>query len=218
MPQLQTGAGTAWYTVAKVALSSLKGYCALLQVFAPLARLLGLYSIKEELEALAFQYSDPDAHARVRQRLDVLSKQQGPVMLEVVPLLHLCVVPCGRCFFHPRPSPEPIALLWPTFVQHWPDKCCCSWPFRRRQRCRRSWRQTPTCSPGARASRLEPTRRTCTLCTGASALHFSGAHTRAPFIVMIHNICRNLQMFHVFAGVAAVGEPRADAGEMRAGS
>ena len=32
------------------------------QVFAPLARLLGLYSIKEELEALSFKHSQPDAH------------------------------------------------------------------------------------------------------------------------------------------------------------
>ena len=61
------------------------------QVFAPLARLLGLYSIKEELEALAFQYSDPDAYARVRRRLDVLAKQQGPVMLKVERLSRLCL-------------------------------------------------------------------------------------------------------------------------------
>ena len=32
------------------------------QVFAPLARLLGLYSIKEELEALSFKHSQPAAH------------------------------------------------------------------------------------------------------------------------------------------------------------
>ncbi len=34
-----------------------------LQVFAPLARLLGLYSIKEELEALSFRHSQPEAHS-----------------------------------------------------------------------------------------------------------------------------------------------------------
>ena len=34
----------------------------ILQVFAPLARLLGLYSIKEELEALSFKHSQPEAH------------------------------------------------------------------------------------------------------------------------------------------------------------
>lgn len=32
-----------------------------LQVFAPLARLLGLYSIKEELESLSFMYTNPQA-------------------------------------------------------------------------------------------------------------------------------------------------------------
>ena len=53
------------------------------QVFAPLARLLGLYSIKEELEALAFRYSEPEAHALVQRRMDSLSKQQGAVVLKV---------------------------------------------------------------------------------------------------------------------------------------
>ena len=52
------------------------------QVFAPLARLLGLYSLKEELEALAFRYADPDAHAEVQRRLDVLAAQQGAVVLQ----------------------------------------------------------------------------------------------------------------------------------------
>ena len=55
----------------------------LAQVFAPLARLLGLYSIKEELEALSFMYSDPDAYAAVQRRLDALAKQQGDVVLSV---------------------------------------------------------------------------------------------------------------------------------------
>ena len=41
---------------------SLLSVLGVAQVFAPLARLLGLYSIKEELEALSFKYSDPLAH------------------------------------------------------------------------------------------------------------------------------------------------------------
>ena len=53
------------------------------QVFAPLARLLGLYSIKEELEALSFLYSDPESYAVVQRRLDVLAKMQGDVVLAV---------------------------------------------------------------------------------------------------------------------------------------
>ncbi|CAL5224551.1 g7251 [Coccomyxa viridis] len=52
-----------------------------LLVFAPLARLLGLYSIKEELEALSFMYSDPEGYAAVQRRLDVLAKMQGDVVL-----------------------------------------------------------------------------------------------------------------------------------------
>ena len=52
-------------------------------MFAPLARLLGLYSIKEELEALSFMYSDPESYAVVQRRLDVLAKMQGDVVLAV---------------------------------------------------------------------------------------------------------------------------------------
>ena len=52
-------------------------------MFAPLARLLGLYSIKEELEALSFMYSDPEAYAAVQRRLDALAKLQGDVVLSV---------------------------------------------------------------------------------------------------------------------------------------
>ena len=55
----------------------------MVQVFAPLARLLGLYSIKEELEALSFMYSDPEGYAAVQRRLDVLAKTQGDVVLAV---------------------------------------------------------------------------------------------------------------------------------------
>jgi len=51
-------------------------------VFAPLARLLGLYSLKEELEALAFRYADPGAHAAVQRRLDALAAVQGPTVLQ----------------------------------------------------------------------------------------------------------------------------------------
>ena len=66
---------------ARVSCSS-RGLCGRAQVFAPLARLLGLYSLKEELEALAFRYADPGAHAEVQRRLDVLAAQQGAVVLQ----------------------------------------------------------------------------------------------------------------------------------------
>lgn len=46
------------------------------QVFAPLARLLGLYSIKEELEDLSFRFSDPRRYTRCRDRFDFLRKEQ----------------------------------------------------------------------------------------------------------------------------------------------
>jgi (p)ppGpp synthase/HD superfamily hydrolase len=52
-------------------------------VFAPLARLLGLYSVKEELEALSFKYSEPEAYALMQRRLDVLAREQEDVVLKV---------------------------------------------------------------------------------------------------------------------------------------
>ncbi|KAL3134661.1 hypothetical protein ABBQ32_007669 [Trebouxia sp. C0010 RCD-2024] len=48
-----------------------------LQIFAPLARLLGLYSIKEELEELSFKYSNPEAHSHMVKRIATLHKEQS---------------------------------------------------------------------------------------------------------------------------------------------
>ena len=46
-------------------------------------RLLGLYSIKEELEELAFSYSKPEEYCLLRRRLDQLMAEQEPVVLQV---------------------------------------------------------------------------------------------------------------------------------------
>ena len=51
-----------------------------LEVFAPLAKLLGMYQIKDELEAHAFRWSDPEAHAEMMRWFDELSVSQGPVV------------------------------------------------------------------------------------------------------------------------------------------
>ena len=58
-----------------------------LTVFSPLARLLGLYRIKEELEELSFRYSQPEAYARVNRRLDELSKEQEGVIRDCQQIL-----------------------------------------------------------------------------------------------------------------------------------
>ncbi len=63
------------------------------QVFAPLARLLGLYSVKEELEELAFGYSKPEEYARLRQRLDSLAEEQEPGLQQA-------------CSYTPPPLPQ----------------------------------------------------------------------------------------------------------------
>lgn len=49
-----------------------------LTVFAPLARLLGLYTIKEELEELSFRYAMPQQHAIVRRAVGRLWEAQRP--------------------------------------------------------------------------------------------------------------------------------------------
>ena len=53
------------------------------QIFAPLARLLGLYSIKEELEELSFKFSNPEAHGQMVKRIRVLSETQHDVVQAV---------------------------------------------------------------------------------------------------------------------------------------
>ncbi|KAK3147292.1 hypothetical protein QOZ80_3BG0280570 [Eleusine coracana subsp. coracana] len=45
-----------------------------LQVFAPLAKLLGMYRIKSELEYLSFMYVDPTGFAELRKRVEDLYK------------------------------------------------------------------------------------------------------------------------------------------------
>ena len=52
-------------------------------MFAPLARLLGLYSIKEELEELAFSYSKPVEYNTLKRHLEKLAMEQEPIILQV---------------------------------------------------------------------------------------------------------------------------------------
>lgn len=47
-----------------------------LQVFSPLARLLGLYTIKEELEELSFKYAMPQQYAIMKRAIDRLWETQ----------------------------------------------------------------------------------------------------------------------------------------------
>ncbi|KAL8224820.1 hypothetical protein R6Q57_017377 [Mikania cordata] len=47
-----------------------------LQVFAPLAKLLGMYQIKSELENLSFMYTKPQDYAKVKRRVAELCKEQ----------------------------------------------------------------------------------------------------------------------------------------------
>ena len=51
-----------------------------LLVFAPLAKLLGMYRVKNELEDLAFRWSSPEAHAETARWFDELSKRQEPTV------------------------------------------------------------------------------------------------------------------------------------------
>ncbi|KAK9867783.1 hypothetical protein WJX84_012328 [Apatococcus fuscideae] len=51
-----------------------------LQVFAPLARMLGLYSFKQELEELSFRYLQPEVYKNMVKRLAILKKEQQPVV------------------------------------------------------------------------------------------------------------------------------------------
>ncbi|KAI4301445.1 hypothetical protein L6164_034723 [Bauhinia variegata] len=53
-----------------------------LQVFAPLAKLLGMYQIKSELENLSFMYTDAEDYAKIKRRVADLYKEHEKELLE----------------------------------------------------------------------------------------------------------------------------------------
>lgn len=53
-----------------------------LAFFAPLAKLLGMYRVKDELEKLAFSWADPVAYARMQRHFDQLAKEQGDAIMD----------------------------------------------------------------------------------------------------------------------------------------
>ncbi|CAI0469687.1 unnamed protein product [Linum tenue] len=58
-----------------------------LQVFAPLAKLLGMYQIKSELENLSFMYTNPEDYARIKRRVAELCKEHEKEILEANKIL-----------------------------------------------------------------------------------------------------------------------------------
>ncbi|TXG63376.1 hypothetical protein EZV62_010370 [Acer yangbiense] len=58
-----------------------------LQVFAPLAKLLGMYQIKSELENLSFMYTNPEDYAKVKRRVADLYKNHEKEIVEAHKIL-----------------------------------------------------------------------------------------------------------------------------------
>ncbi|XP_061365514.1 putative GTP diphosphokinase RSH1, chloroplastic isoform X1 [Gastrolobium bilobum] len=58
-----------------------------LQVFAPLAKLLGMYQIKSELENLSFMYTNAEDYAKVKRRVADLYKEHEKELLEANKIL-----------------------------------------------------------------------------------------------------------------------------------
>ncbi|XP_022727694.1 putative GTP diphosphokinase RSH1, chloroplastic isoform X2 [Durio zibethinus] len=58
-----------------------------LQVFAPLAKLLGMYQIKSELENLSFMYTNPEDYAQVKRRVADLYKEHEKELVEADKIL-----------------------------------------------------------------------------------------------------------------------------------
>ncbi|CAN0885595.1 Putative GTP diphosphokinase RSH1, chloroplastic [Linum grandiflorum] len=58
-----------------------------LQVFAPLAKLLGMYQIKSELENLSFMYTNPEDYAKIKKRVADLYKEHETEFLEANKIL-----------------------------------------------------------------------------------------------------------------------------------
>lgn len=58
-----------------------------LQVFAPLAKLLGIYQIKSELENLSFMYTNPQDYAKVKRRVAELYREHEKDLTEANQIL-----------------------------------------------------------------------------------------------------------------------------------
>lgn len=58
-----------------------------LQVFAPLAKLLGMYRIKSELEYLSFMYTNPQDFSELKKRVDDLYKMHEKELMEAKKIL-----------------------------------------------------------------------------------------------------------------------------------
>ncbi|XP_019440743.1 PREDICTED: putative GTP diphosphokinase RSH1, chloroplastic isoform X2 [Lupinus angustifolius] len=58
-----------------------------LQIFAPLAKLLGMYQIKAELENLSFMYTNAEDYAKVKRRVADLYKEHEKDLLEANKIL-----------------------------------------------------------------------------------------------------------------------------------
>ncbi|XP_057846427.1 putative GTP diphosphokinase RSH1, chloroplastic isoform X3 [Cryptomeria japonica] len=58
-----------------------------LKIFAPLAKLLGMYQIKSELEALSFLYTNPGDFADLKKRVEQIQKEQEKELSEAKKVL-----------------------------------------------------------------------------------------------------------------------------------
>ncbi|XP_043709415.1 putative GTP diphosphokinase RSH1, chloroplastic isoform X2 [Telopea speciosissima] len=58
-----------------------------LQVFAPLAKLLGMYQIKSELENLSFMYTNAEDYAKIKRRIANLYKEHEKELIEAKKIL-----------------------------------------------------------------------------------------------------------------------------------
>ena len=54
-----------------------------MDIYAPLAGRIGMYEFMEEMEALAFQHLEPEAHASITKRLEALREEGGAKMADI---------------------------------------------------------------------------------------------------------------------------------------
>ncbi len=105
----------------------------LLQVFAPLAKLLGVYCIKEELEELSLQYVEPELYNHIKRWQDKQAKEQQP-SIDAGGLLSYVGLGMGNYAYGPLPCRSPsVTSVCALFKQGCPTPTClCSVPHLRR--------------------------------------------------------------------------------------
>ncbi|RMG97326.1 MAG: bifunctional (p)ppGpp synthetase/guanosine-3',5'-bis(diphosphate) 3'-pyrophosphohydrolase [Chloroflexi bacterium] len=88
-----------------------------LSVYAPLANRLGIWKVKNELEALSLEVLHPQAYQIVRQRLEEICREHKHFFTRVKKEIEACLLEAGIKVLEIRPSPENVYTVYQDLVR-----------------------------------------------------------------------------------------------------